>query len=185
MRNGDRNFAVVVGAHGELLCMDCCRGAYPAVAKRTARMETLIVAQLDTLLAPVLGNWLVADCIIPGQSCLKYRPDVLYELKASSGATRWLWIEIDEGGDVHEDSVARIEESMASREVEDCFVTRICPDVLFKRKHRTREGHMEVYWDPLPHFSECMREVADWVLRCSTSEAPPGAEERTRKFFFM
>jgi hypothetical protein len=181
----ERNLACAIGEHGELLCMQCCRVRYPAIARQTVSRESLIVAQLDLLLAPKLGNWLVQDCVIPGQSCLKFRPDVLYELLGPSGQTRWLWIEVDEGGVTHEQRVARIELSMASRDVEDAFVVRVNPDVLFQRKTRTRDGRTEIVWEPLKHFLECMDKVAAWVLACATSTAPLGAEERTKRFFFM
>jgi len=139
---------------GTRLCYNCLGSLFPDMVKLKVRQEHLILAEIQRQL-PELEPYLVAqDCPIPGSCSLK-RPDCLWNLGAG-----YLHVEVDEGGDVHEDSLDRLHEIQESINGMDGLVVRINPEKLL-RKRLHSDG--EYKYTGTGNFEEWMKEVCDYI----------------------
>ena len=105
---------------------------------------------------PKLEHWFEEwDCPVAGGCSLK-RPDMLWEMPRF-----YLHLEVDEGGDRHEDDRERLKEIHRSMGLHrPGVVIRINADGMLKRV-KLRSG--ERAWKATKQFSERMKEVATFI----------------------
>ena len=87
---------------GRKMCVGCLSSLIGELATLQVRKEHLVLAEVQRLCPAVDLYFVKWDCPILG-GCSLHRPDMLWELPMF-----WLFIEVDEDGDCHEDDSVRL-----------------------------------------------------------------------------
>lgn len=163
----DKTYGNVFVKKDTPLCYTCLGIVYPKSVTLKVRQEHFILAEVQRLL-PKLEHWFEEwDCPVAGGCSLK-RPDMLWEMPRF-----YLHLEVDEGGDRHEDDRERLKEIHRSMGMHrPGVVIRINAEgMLTQKKH----GGGERMWTATKRFSEGMKEVVtfieDTVLKPMGTEA--------------
>jgi len=106
---------------GTRLCGSCLRSLHPEISKYVKlRKEHFCLAEIQNRIPELHEHPHVWDCPI---GCTLQRPDLFYFL-----GNIGIHIEIDEHGDVHEDSDTRLARIHEASGMEGTYVIRINPD---------------------------------------------------------
>ena len=105
---------------GTRLCGSCLRSLHPEISKVKLRKEHFFLAEIQNRV-PELHDYVhIWDCKL---GCAFERPDLFYFVESIG-----IHIEIDEGGEVHEDSDTRLARIHDASGMEGTYVIRINPD---------------------------------------------------------
>ena len=151
----DKRHGTVWIQKGTPLCFACLGSVFPQCVTLKVRQEHLILAEVQRLL-PELEQWFEEwDCPVSGGCSLK-RPDMLWEMPGF-----YLQLEVDEGGEIHEDNRKRLDEihhSMGKHR--PGVVIRInAKGMLIKKQHRDGELKYSASGD----FKDAMAKVVDYI----------------------
>ena len=140
---------------GTRLCYTCLGTLFPGSVTLKVRQEHLILAEIQRQL-PELEQWFVDwDCPVPGGCSLK-RPDMLWEMPCF-----YFQIEVDEGGNNHEDDRDRLSEIQTSMGTHrPGLVLRVNADGLL-RKRQHSDG--EFKYSKTNKFEERMLHIVDFI----------------------
>jgi len=162
------------------LCYNCLGSAFPHLVTLKVRQEHFVLAEIQRRI-PELWRWFQEwDCPIFGGCSIK-RPDMLWELPLF-----FFIVEIDEGGDAHEDDRKRLNTIHQDLGVHrPGHVLRINPDgMLIKRQHQ--DG--EVKYTSTKLFATRMDKVEAFVrervMGLIHKENPYGCPLHVSKLFF-
>ena len=139
------------------MCFACYGTVFPHKVTLKVRQEHLILAEIQRCL-PQLQHWFLEwDCPVAGGCSLK-RPDMLWEMPAF-----YLHMEVDEGGNSHEDDRERLKEIQRSMGLHrPGIVLRINADGLLRKKQHL-DG--EIKYSATSQFEEKMIVVIEYIQK--------------------
>ena len=170
------------------LCTDCWIKTMPAKRRASVRKELHVLGDVLHRIPELDAYFHIWDCPIRGVPCpVAYKPDSIWVINETL-----LHLEVDEGGNAHEDDDGRLAAIFASSEMRFHRVIRINVDQdhtggtsgSFKRVRL--QGSGELAWQGTAEFTRRMQTL-EFVLRDAISKAEagiePGKESKIKLFF--
>lgn len=151
----------------------------------TVSKEQFVLAEIQRQIPELEPYFITWDCALPGQDCTKKKPDMAWKIKDTL-----IHVEVDEGGEGHEDDMERIVSIHAASNLLNHVLIRFNPDRTSEGKQpclkrtQLRNGD-KAYIRHLPEWNRRIPILVENV-RSALNEALGNVEVTTgkRKLFF-
>lgn len=140
---------------GDRVCFACLAALFPDKTKLKVRQEHMMLAEIQRRIGELEDYFVTWDCPVPG-GCSMKRPDMLWRAPHF-----YFQIEIDEYGEIHEDSRERLLEIQnCSMEGLPAMVLRINPTGMLTKRQHTNGEYM---YTATSKFGERMHMIETYI----------------------